>query len=128
MPGRGRLLVIDDDDDLRETIALLLGEEGYDVTDFARARDAISHVEGGSGADAILLDLMMPEMNGWEFCEYRLGSPALAKIPVIVVTARQSYAMPEGVSDILRKPFDAPDLLSVIQRVAPNLAADSNLV
>ena len=60
---------------------------------------------------------MMPVMNGWEFCEYRAATTALARVPVIVITARRSVTPPPGVSDMLLKPFDADELYGAITRV-----------
>jgi len=59
---------------------------------------------------------MMPIMNGWEFCKYRDQSPSLKKVPVIVITARQSIVPPTGVSEILLKPFDPQALEDAIAR------------
>lgn len=111
-----RIFVIDDDEDLRETIGLMLGDEGFEVFAFASAREAIRRIEGGQPADVILLDLMMPDMNGWEFCQHRVTSAVLAKVPVIVITARRSFAPPLGISDIVHKPFGPDDLLQSIAR------------
>jgi CheY-like chemotaxis protein len=112
-----RIVVIDDDADLRNALAVMLRLDGYEVTGFADATEAISRIEGGLPADVILLDLMMPIMNGWEFCQYRDQSTVLKKVPVIVITARQSIDRPIGVSEILLKPFDPEALEDAIGRV-----------
>src|SRR5678816_1222231 len=111
-----RLAVIDDDADLRKALCWMLRLDGFDVSDFSDAREAIGQIEAGLPVDVILLDLMMPDMNGWEFCKYRSSSPALQKVPVIVVTARRSVEPPDGVSEILLKPFDPEDLHGAIAR------------
>jgi len=111
-----RLAVIDDDADLRKAMCWMLRLDGFDVSDFSDARAAISQIEAGLPVDVILLDLMMPDMNGWEFCKYRASSPALQKVPVIVVTARRSVEPPDGVSEILLKPFDPEALHDAIAR------------
>jgi CheY-like chemotaxis protein len=111
-----RICVIDDDDDLRETLGMMLGYEGYEVSDFASAREAIRRIEGGHPVDVILLDLMMPDMNGWEFCRYRIRSEILACVPVIVITARRPVTPPPGVSTVVYKPFDVDDLLQAISK------------
>src|SRR5687767_3149782 len=98
-----RLVVIDDDADLRKALCWLLRLDGFEVSDFADAREAIDRIEAGLSADAILLDLMMPGMNGWEFCKYRATSAALARVPVIVITARRAIHPPDGVTEILLK-------------------------
>jgi CheY-like chemotaxis protein len=112
-----RVCVIDDDDDLRETLVMMLGYEGYEVSDFASAREAIRRIEGGQPVDVILLDLMMPEMNGWEFCRHRMQSEVLVSVPVIVITARRPVSPPPGVSEVIYKPFDVDDLLQAISKL-----------
>jgi CheY-like chemotaxis protein len=120
-----RIVVIDDDADLRHALSVILRLEGHEVTEFSDATEAISRIEGGLAVDVILLDLMMPIMNGWEFCRYRDQSPLLKKVPVIVITARQSVEPPIGVSEILLKPFDPQVLEEAIGRVlAPRAASD----
>jgi CheY-like chemotaxis protein len=111
-----RIVVIDDDADLRKAMSAILRLEGHEVTGFADATDAINRIEAGLGVDVILLDLMMPIMNGWEFCERRRQSDALKKVPVIIVTARQSIEPPAGVSEVLLKPFDPQRLEEAIAR------------
>ena len=120
-----RLTVIDDDADLRKAMCWMLRLDGFDVSDFGDAREAITRIEAGLPVDVILLDLMMPDMNGWEFCKYRTGSPALQKVPVIVITARRSVEPPVGVSEILLKPFDPQVLHDAIARALVPPAADA---
>jgi DNA-binding response OmpR family regulator len=121
-----RIVVIEDDADLREAICLMLDFEGHDVSAFSNAREAIRRIEAGLPVDVVLLDLMMPIMNGWEFCEHRAASATLARVPVIVITARQSVTPPIGVSDVLLKPFDADELQGAIVRAMSRpTAADS---
>jgi CheY-like chemotaxis protein len=111
-----RLAVIDDDADLRKAMCWMLRLDGFDVSDFGDAWEAITRIEAGLPVDVILLDLMMPDMNGWEFCKYRAASPALQKVPVIVITARRAIEPPAGVSEILLKPFDPQALNDAIAR------------
>jgi len=112
-----RIAVIEDDGDLRESIGLMLHYEGHEVSEFSNAKDAIQSLEEGLPVDVILLDLMMPVMTGWEFCEYRAKSPALAKVPVIIITACRAVPPPIGVSDVLLKPFDGDELQHAIAKV-----------
>jgi CheY-like chemotaxis protein len=114
---KARVMVIEDDTDLREAICLMLHYEGHEASGCSNGREAIHRLEDGHQSDVILLDLMMPVMNGWEFCEYRAGAPALARVPVIVITARRGVTPPLGVSDVLLKPFDADELYEAISRV-----------
>jgi DNA-binding response OmpR family regulator len=121
-----RIVVIDDDADLRKALCRLLRLDGFEVSGFGDARDAISEIEGGLAADVILLDLMMPGMNGWEFCTYRAQSSALMNVPVIVITARQSIQPPLGVSEILLKPFEPQVLEDAIARALTRAGASND--
>ena len=114
---KARIVVIEDDADLREAICLMLRYEGHEVSGFSNGKEAIRRLEDGLHADVILLDLMMPIMTGWEFCEYRAGSTRLSSVPVIIVTARQVAARPVGVYDVLLKPFGPDELQEAIGRV-----------
>jgi CheY-like chemotaxis protein len=118
-----RIAVIEDDDDLRTVMAMLLRGEGYEVSTFARARDGLLAIEHGQPADLIVLDLMMPDMNGWEFCEHRAGSPGLAQVPVLVATARRDTAGLTGVTEVLLKPFESADLLAAVGRAMTRRSA-----
>jgi CheY-like chemotaxis protein len=111
-----RLAVIDDDADLRKALCWMLRLDGFEVSDFGDAREAITQLEAGLPIDAILLDLMMPGMNGWDFCNYRATSPALQKIPVIVITARRGFEPPVGVAEVILKPFAPEKLHDAITR------------
>src|SRR5690242_6605113 len=81
------VMVVDDDDDIRETLVGLLEDEGYEVVAHPTGRDALDALQAGILPRVILLDLMMPVMGGGEFRPAQLGDPALASIPVILITA-----------------------------------------
>jgi CheY-like chemotaxis protein len=120
-PAEQPLMIVDDDDDLRETLANVLAANGYNVTAFGDARAALVALEDGQTPFVILLDLMMPGMSGWEFRAAQLANPSLASIPVLVVTAANvaSHDMPTLPDvEILRKPFDLDRLLTIIERYA----------
>jgi CheY-like chemotaxis protein len=114
------VLIIDDDDDLRESLAEILRDEGYAVEQFGDARHALSAIRRGLRPSLILLDLMMPEMNGWEFRAEQQKDPTLNDIPVVVVTARTTGKnFPRDTLDgieILRKPFTMAELKSAVER------------
>ena len=116
---RGDILVVDDDADLRETLELLLGDSGYGVTAVASGRAALDQLKGGERPRLILLDLMMPEMNGWQFLERARADSILGSIPVVVMTARRAAGeLPLPPRHVLHKPFDSAKLLSTIARYA----------
>ena len=115
------LVIVDDDDDLRSTLAHLLTAEGYKVAAFGDGRTALAALQNGQRPFLILLDLMMPGMSGWEFRAAQLEHAALASIPVVVVTAaRMLNDHQQALSgvEILRKPFDLEVLLALVDRYA----------
>jgi CheY-like chemotaxis protein len=120
--ARPTVLVVDDHVDLRDSIAVLLEIEGYAVVDAGNGREALRYLSSSSSANvaAIVLDLAMPVMDGWEFLAERRANPTLSEIPTIVVT---------GVSDARRrhkelaelavftKPFHFEELIGELRRV-----------
>lgn len=111
------VLVIDDDVDVREAIAELLTDEGFSVTSAANGRVALDLLETGTRADVIVLDLMMPEMDGREFRDRQLANASFANIPTIVVTAdRHPPPIDAGVAAVVKKPFTPNSLLGAIER------------
>jgi two-component system chemotaxis response regulator CheY len=110
-----RILVVDDDDTIRELVAMALSDDGYEVDSAAHGLQAIELVEERP-PDLILLDMRMPIMDGWEFVEaYRAMRGRHA--PVIVLTAgRDAAAIAADVhaDGFLPKPFDLDHLLSLV--------------
>jgi CheY-like chemotaxis protein len=116
---RRPVVVVDDDVDLRETLGELLVEEGYEARCFENGRAALEYLRAGGDPRLILLDLMMPEMNGWQFREEQLRDAKLADIPVVVMTASRSLdASPISASEILFKPIGLDDLIRAVERNA----------
>ncbi len=111
------ILIVEDDADLRNSLAELLQEEGYRVSGAANGQEALHYLEECPPPCIILLDLMMPVMNGWEFRERQQQDPALAEIPVAVVTGvrntRDRVAALNAVG-YFQKPVDVPTLLSTV--------------
>jgi CheY-like chemotaxis protein len=113
------VLVIDDDPDLRETLLLLLADRGCTVTAVPSGREALDLLAAGNRPNLILLDLMMPEMNGWQFLDHVRADPALASIPVVIMTAHPvAGPLAAPARETLRKPFAAGTLLGAIARHA----------
>jgi CheY-like chemotaxis protein len=124
-PRHGRVLVVDDDPDIRAFLQLALGAVGYDVRDAADGAAALAVLEGWR-ADAVLLDLMMPGCDGWEFRRRQRATPALADIPVILMTANRDLASAAAVlepSGSLAKPFDVARLYELVGRCVAARAA-----
>ena len=112
------VLVVDDDIDVRESMADILRVEGVEAVVAGDGREALRLLQTRSDKPfLILLDLMMPRMSGWELLE-RLGADrALASIPVCVVSA-SGASLPSGAQTMLSKPFDIQRLLDVVARHA----------
>ena len=111
------LMIIDDDNDLRDTLAELMVAVGYEVTPFDDAAKALAALENGLTPFLILLDLMMPGMSGWEFRAAQLENPTLAPIPVVIVTAATSVSEDRptlGDVAIVHKPFALDTLLPIV--------------
>ena len=113
------VLIVEDDADLREMMAQLLTLEGYHIDTAANGREALEYLNEAPHPDVILLDLMMPIMDGWEFRRRQQNDPALADVPVIVLTAldqAQARANDLNGVDFLKKPLDFDRLLELVRR------------
>jgi len=118
---RPRILIVEDDVAIRETVAELLEDEGYDVDRAANGADALALLERSGTPALILLDLMMPVMDGWSFRASQRRNPRLATIPTVVVTA-STGADPHAGGDLapdafLAKPFDLELLIDTVHRL-----------
>ena len=113
-----RILVIEDDEAVRESIAHLLRDEGFAVETAGNGREALELLRRASTLPSvILLDLMMPVMDGWTFRTEQLATPRLAAIPVVVLSATHDLPRRAGAlraEAVLQKPFDASRLLDVV--------------
>jgi CheY-like chemotaxis protein len=109
------ILVIDDDEDIRDSLAEILVDEGYSVRCFAGAAEALEHLRREGTASLIILDLMMPGMSGWAFREVQSHDERLASIPVIAISAVADLDPPSPETLLLCKPVNL-DLL--LDRVA----------
>jgi CheY-like chemotaxis protein len=124
-PGAA-ILVVEDDADVRETLVLVLESEGFDVREARDGREALEVLRGGFRPRLILLDLMMPVMNGWEFRAETKRDPQLASIPVVFVSALEPPPDRTAALDaagFLHKPFDLDALLRMVGRVTQQEAA-----
>jgi CheY-like chemotaxis protein len=114
--GQGRyVMVVDDDDEIREALADVLTDEGYEVVGARDGLQALQYLRGGRRPQAILLDLWMPVMDGWQLRHELLSDSKLSDIPVIVLTAvRDQRAQGLMVADILTKPVQLERLLGAL--------------
>jgi CheY-like chemotaxis protein len=111
------VLIVEDDVELRDMMAQLLTLEGFLATTVANGREALDYLGRGDRPDVILLDLMMPVMDGWEFRRKQQSDPALATVPVIVLSAldHRRAAEVDAVA-FLKKPLDFDRLLELVRR------------
>jgi CheY-like chemotaxis protein len=117
-PQPKRVLIVEDNEVTRDVMALILESEGYQVSTAADGRRALEWLRGGQRPCLILLDLMMPVMDGWQFREEQRRDRALADIPVVVCTAAGEAAKQEamGAAELLNKPVEADNLLAAVRR------------
>jgi signal transduction histidine kinase len=112
------VLIVDDEPDIREIFETVLGHDGYDVLTASDGAEAMELLRRGARPDVILLDLMMPQMDGWQFRVAQRNDPALAAIPVIAVSAdRTAKAAAIDADAYLAKPVDVNTLLLTLDRL-----------
>jgi DNA-binding response OmpR family regulator len=112
----GRVLVVDDEPMVRDTLGQVLADEGYIVDTAVDGEDALERVQAAR-PDAILLDLMMPGMNGRQFLQALRNEPVYAQVPVLIMTAVHGLEVnlaSIGASEVVEKPFDVDDLLNKV--------------
>jgi CheY-like chemotaxis protein len=111
------IMVVEDDADHRAAIADVLQDAGYDVATAAHGRAALSELSLRPPPDLVLLDLMMPELDGWGFMEEVSRRPALSSIPVVVVStgSKAMFEAAPQAAGYLRKPLDAGKLLRTVR-------------
>jgi CheY-like chemotaxis protein len=112
----GIVMVVDDDLDIREAIAITLELHGYTVLTAADGVECLERLRAGAAPDLVLLDLMMPRMNGWETCAELANDAALAHLPVVVLTGNVRVAHEElCAAAFLRKPIELDTLVETVE-------------
>ena len=114
-----KILVVEDDSDVREAMAVMLDTAGYSVVEAEHGREALDRLRSGSGFGLILLDLFMPEMNGWAFLVEHARDPELATVPIVVMSADPDAARrakEPGVVARLVKPIEFDRLLDIVRQ------------
>jgi CheY-like chemotaxis protein len=119
------VLFVDDDPDLREAVHMMLDLAGYEVRCAEHGEKALEAIADKMPA-VVLLDMLMPVMNGWQ-CAAELRARYGRDLPIVVVTAAEHAharaAQIGGVADVLQKPFDMDDLLRIVARYVPRKAS-----
>jgi CheY-like chemotaxis protein len=121
MAGAGRVLVVDDDDVIRQLITVNLELEGFDVVPAVDGQDALEKVKDAQPR-VVTLDVMMPRLDGWETAARLRSDPETAHIKVILLSARAQEADLQrgeriGVDAYLTKPFDPDELIDLVRRL-----------
>lgn len=113
------VLVVDDDADIRETIAILLEAEGYPTLPAADGREALEQLHARSDVGLILVDLRMPRLSGTDFVKALRADPRLASIPIVVMSGdneARTMALSMGANGCLTKPIELDGLLKTVSR------------
>ena len=120
------VLLVEDDLDIAEAMLDVLLDEGYQVAHASNGREALALLHSQPEPSVILLDLMMPEMDGAQFREEQLRDPKLARIPVIVLSADRKCAEKArelGVQTFVVKPLGPEQLVAIVERTRLGTAA-----
>jgi len=120
LDGNGRVLVVDDDPDIRRLLVAVLRRAGYELLEACNGRHALREMHDDKPG-LVLMDLTMPEVSGWDVLNERAGDLALQQIPIIVVTANNIHEVRAGVVgkdvfEVIQKPFDINTLLTTVSR------------
>jgi CheY-like chemotaxis protein len=113
-PARKVVFVVEDEPTLLEVICFVLESEGFSVETAKNGKDALERLRTGLRPSIVLLDLMMPVMNGWEFLAEVAKIPSLEPPPIVVLTAGDQVEIP-GAAGVLPKPYDLELLLEVVE-------------
>lgn len=112
------ILVVDDDEPIRQGLHAVLSEEGFQVCTADNGRSALQALRGTPTPQLVILDLMMPDMDGWQFRVAQKADPALRGIPVIAMSAaRTPQAAAIDAAAYLPKPFSLDDLMTTVRQV-----------
>ncbi len=114
------ILVVDDESSIRDAVCMILRDEGYRVACASDGSEALEYLERSPAPHLIILDMMMPQMDGWAFCEARSRSTVLASIPVVITSAgaRLSGQAAHGpIAAYLTKPYPIETLLAIVREI-----------
>jgi CheY-like chemotaxis protein len=120
------VLIVEDDPAARADVATLLEASGFHPVGVEDGSDALDLLHEGLSPSLILLDMVLPRMDGWQFFARRQLDPTLSDIPVLVMTgvdfATKEWAVAMGGADLLAKPIDPTKLLDLVRRYANGVA------
>jgi CheY-like chemotaxis protein len=118
--GTREVLVVEDDADLRESLSQVLRDHGFGVTPTTNGQEALDLLRAGASPSVILLDLLMPDMNGWQLRSELRRDPDLSQIPQVVISAfmddTEQVVLALPAEDCIRKPFHLRILIDALER------------
>jgi len=113
------ILLVEDDPDIQENLRFFLEHEGFQVKSAFNGKEALNYIKNGNPVQVVLLDLMMPVMDGYEFLEkIQQEDPTLSSIPIIVLSAAKNAEQISKVRQLplIKKPIDLDLLIQTIQK------------
>lgn len=120
--SKKKIIVIEDDPNIREVLKLALDFEGYEVVTAQNGKEGLETLDKHPNIGLILLDLMMPIMNGWEFVDELKNKKKFDNVPIIVVSAYSERAKSIDCTDFVLKPLELQTLLESVKRNYKELA------
>jgi two-component system chemotaxis response regulator CheY len=114
--GKSRVLIVDDDADALDALSDVLEAEGFETICAEDGQKAWELIHQTPKPSLVVLDLLMPKMDGWTFRMHQRRDPRLADIPVVVVSSQK--VVDDGLEAVFTKPLDLPNFLKTVKRVA----------
>ena len=125
MNQKPTILIVEDEPEIRSVMQETLESIGVHILTAGNGQEALGKLEENLSVSLILLDLMMPVMNGWQFLAEIDKNPVLKKIPIIVVTVFSDQAKDLKVRGVIKKPFDLNDLIKEVNDILKPIAISS---
>jgi len=116
------ILIVEDNEIAREGLAFVLRKEGYQVTLLSNGKEALDYLRRGGRPDLILLDMLLPELDGWKLLDALDDWSKPLKVPIVVITGTiltAEWAAQRGCAGFLKKPIEVDRLKDVVKRLVP---------
>jgi len=119
------VFVVEDDDNILQVLKFMLKRQGYEVTHASDGRAASAHIETNAAPALVLLDVMLPYVDGFEIINIIRNNPTWATVPIVMLTAKTMEqdivrALDAGANDYVLKPFQPNELLARLRRFLPS--------